>query len=259
MDEKEIIRKIMKKKEYSQLPFVDVKRVLEKFQTKELSDSERVKLVRRFLMENYSSFGSRKILVKQNPKKEWVLKKHLSTRERFSSYKEIYERVLEGLPKDKKLSVVDLGCGVNGFSYEFFKEAGFRVGYVGVEAIGQFVKKTNAFFERKNIQGRVFHESLMNLEKVLHIVKKTKKPRVVFLLKVIDSLESLERNYSKKLILSLREDVERFVVSFPLKSMVKRDKIWAKRTWFLRFLKHNFKLLRDFEIAEERFLIFENK
>ncbi len=257
MKKQEIIKKITKKKEYSQLPGKDVERVFEKFDKSHFSDEEKIKMIRKFLMENYSGFGSKKLLTKRERKAEWILKKHLSTRERYKHYKEIYERILKGFSKN--IGVIDLGCGVNGFSYPFFLEAGLNPDYIGVEAIGQFVEKTNNFFEENKHKGRVVHETLLHLEKIKEIVKKTKKPRVVLMFKVVDSLESLERNYSKELILELKDFVERFVVSFPTKSMVKREQIWVKRTWFLNFVKNYFSLSDDFEIGDERYFVFRNK
>lgn len=257
MNQGELISKITEKKELSQLPEEDVKLVLKKFNKPQFSDVEKIKFTRKILMEIYSGFSSRKILSGKKRDSEWILKKHLSTRERFPHYAEIYNRILEGI-KRERMTIFDIGSGVNGFSYMFFLKMGFKPKYIGIEAIGQFVEKTNKYFKENKYNGEVFHESILDFEKIKSRIKRTKTPRVVFMLKVIDSLESLKRDYSKELILGLRNFVERFVVSFPTKSMVSRKKIWAKRTWFLQFVEENFKILDDFELGDERFIVFKS-
>jgi hypothetical protein len=257
MNKQEMIAKIMQKKEFSELPKKDVEMALKKFDKEHLLDEEKIKLTRNLLMEVFSAFTSRKLLSLRDREPGWILKKHLSTRERNPYYKEIYKRILKDLGKD--LSIIDLGSGVNGFSYESFGKAGFNVDYTGVEAIGQLVRLTNKYFRKNKIRGKAIHLSLFELEKLKKIIKKTKEPRVVFLLKLVDSLELLERNYSKKLISGISGLVDRIVVSFPTESMIKREKIWVKRTWILRFIEKDFKLLDHFQLGAERYLAFSKK
>lgn len=257
MSKKEIIEKVMKKKEFSDLPKKDVEMAFSKFERRQTSDEEKVKLTRKLLMEVFSAFMSRKLFSSKERGVEWILRKHLSTRERIPYYEKIYGRILDGIGKE--VSVIDLGAGVNGFSYEYFKKAGFKVDYLAVEAIGQLVKLMNKHFRKNKINGRAVHLSLFELNKVKREIKKTKEPRVVFLLKTVDSLELMERNYSKKLISEISGLADRIVVSFPTESMIKREKIWVKRTWILKFIKENFNLLDDFQLGAERFLVFSKR
>jgi hypothetical protein len=257
MNKSELIQKIMQKKEFSNLPLKDVKRAFEKFDKEHLTDEEKIKQTRAFLMEIFSGFTSRKLLSSRQREPEWILKKHLSTRERLPYYKKIYRRILKDLGKD--INVIDLGAGVNGFSYTYFKEIGLNVNYVGIEVIGQLVESMNLYFKKEKLRAKALHLSLFDIDKIREIVKKTKKPRIVFLFKIVDSLEGTERNYSKKLILELSKYVDKFVVSFPTESMIKREKIWVKRTWMLRFIEENFKLLDDFQLGGERYLSFKKK
>jgi len=257
MNKKEIIKKIMQKKEFSELPEKDVELALEKFDKKHYLDGERVKLTRKLLMEVFSAFTSRKLLSLRDRDPEWILKKHLSTRERIPYYRDVYGKILKGLGKE--MSIVDLGAGVNGFSYAYFEEAGFEVNYVAIEAIGQLVKSMNNYFKKNKIKGKAFHFSLFEVNKVKREIRKTKKPKVVFLFKTIDSLELLQRDYSKKLISEISGLVERIVVSFPTQSMIKREKIWVKRTWILKFIEKHFKLLDHFQLGAERYIIFSKK
>ena len=280
MDKKELIKKITLKKEFSKLPKKDVELVFEKFDKDIYCDEEKIKLTRDLLRKVYSSFSSRKLLeikerdvdakskrISRRPKlnskfnsNEWVLNKHKSTKERLPYYEEVYVRIFENI-KEKDISVIDLGAGVNGFSYGFFNTlkctSNKKINYIGVEAVGQLVELVNYFFEKNKISGKVFHLSLFEIDKIKKLIKKQKKPRIVFLFKVIDSLEVIERNYSKKLLEEIVPLVDMVVLSFATRSLGKRSKFSAHRSWIKRFIDENFEMLEDFEIGGEQYLIFQ--
>lgn len=276
---KQLIQKIISRKEYSQLPMKDVELAFEKFDKDKYSDEEKIKLTRKLLREVFSSFTSQKLLSLKNKNFEWILRKHLSTRERLPYYGEVYQRILKGL--DKEISIIDLGAGVNGFSYNFLKGEGVspnsrprsvidktnlplakslatppKVRYIAIEAIGQLVELMNDYFKKEKIKGEAIHLSLFELEKVKEIIKAERKPRIVFLFKTIDSLEMLKRDYSKKLILGVGDLADRIVVSFAVKSMGKRERFQANRKWITDLIKKNFKMIDDFELGGERYISF---
>jgi SAM-dependent methyltransferase len=253
---KEIYEKIIKKKEFSQIPKSDVEKAWKIYSKNEnLGDDEKVKKTRNLLRKIYSGFGGRKIFLWKDKSKDEILEKHLSTRERFNYYLEIYERLLK---KIDKCSVIDLGSGVNGFSYEYFEEIGKEVSYFGVEAVGQLVDLTKEFFESKNFDAKCVHISLFELDKIKKLIEDMKKPRVIFMFKVIDSLESLKRNYTLELLSELKKlKIERFVISFATESWFKRKKFFVKRNWLIDFLRENFEFIDDFNIGGERYLVFE--
>jgi hypothetical protein len=255
MNKQEIIEKIIMKKEFSQLPKEDIEKAFSKFDKPSYLDEEKVKLTRDLLRKTFSAFTSQKILLPREKSAEWVLKKHFSTRERFSEYSRIYSRLLKKF--NRKINLFDLGAGINGFSYPFFKNS--KVNYFGIEAIGQLVESTNAYFKKEKINGKTFHKSLFNLDFVSKLIKSSKGTKVIFLFKTIDSLENLENNYSKKLISTLLPLVDLFVVSFATKSLVKRSSFYANRNWIFSFIRENFKILDDFEVNGERYISFENK
>jgi len=255
-----IYEKIVKKKEFSEIPIEDVERVWNLFDGKNLLDEEKIKKVRDLLRIIYSGFGGRKILVWKNKNAEEILKKHLSTRERYDYYPEIYERLLKRVGKNKETNIIDLGCGVNGFSYKFFKEIGYNVNYTGIEALGQLVNITNLFFKTNKIKGVVYHKSLFEKDKIVEIINKAKKPKIIFMFKVIDALETLERNYTLKLLESIKNSsVDEVVISFATESWIKRKKFYVQRTWLINFIKANFEFLDDFEIMGERYLVFSKQ
>jgi hypothetical protein len=250
---KEILDKIREKREFSQLPEKDIEIAFENFEKRQASEDEKIKLTKELLRKLFSAFVSKKLLSLKNKEPEWILRKHISTRERLSFYKEIYERIFNG---DNKASVIDLGAGINGFSYNFFKEAGVKVKYTAIESVGQLVELMNFFFKKNKISAKAITLSLFEKEKVKEIIKSEDKPKVIFLFKVIDALESVKRDYSKELILELVPLADKFVLSFPTKSLGNRQKFKAKRNWIIDFVQDNFKILDDFEIGGEHYLVF---
>jgi hypothetical protein len=255
----ELIDWIMKKPQYAELPRKDVEMIFRQFKRENYSDEELKKLVREKLRMLYSSFSGKKLFLWKGKSVDDVLKKHLSTRERYEHYEEIYARILKGLPK--KISVVDLGAGVNGFSYNYFRKVGFNADYLAVEAIGQLSGLVQEYFEREKIHGRSIHGSLFDLKLLKELILKTKKPRIVFLFKVIDALEGVERNYSHKLISFLFDEcsIERIIVSFATRSMFARRKFYINRRWLTDFLQERYRITDDFEIGGERYLVVERK
>ena len=121
MNKRELIFKITSKKEFSELPREDVELAFLKFDKKNITDYQKLKFTRSFLRKVYSSFSSRKLLVPKEKDSKWILMKHKSTKERGPFYPEVYSRILKGFEKRKRVSIVDLGCGVNGFSFELLK------------------------------------------------------------------------------------------------------------------------------------------
>lgn len=254
--EENLIKKVIEKKEYSQLPIKDVKSVFEKFNKDDFSDEEKVKFTRDFLRKVFLGFSGRKLLVFKNKSIEEILRKHLSTRERYPYYTEVYERILKNLPD--KINILDFGAGVNGLSYDFINKIGKQADYIGIEAIGQIVDLVNEYFKREKVKGKMIHLSLFELEKVKKIINKTDKPRVVFLFKVIDSLEKFERDYTKILLKEIVSKVDRIVISFATESWVKRKKFYVSRKWLIDFIKENWQFIDDFKLGGERYLVFEN-
>jgi len=282
MNKFELLQKITEKKEFSQLPKKDVELAFSHFEKREVGDEEKIKLTRELLHKVFGAFTSQKLLSPKNKNEEWILRKHLSTRERLDYYPELYKKLLANY-KNKKISIVDLGAGVNGFSYKYFLK---NTTYLGIEAVGQLVNLMNFYFKKsprddsskddsprddsgeppavpsgepKKLNAKAIHESLFELEKIKKIITEAKKPKIIFLFKVLDSLEMLERDYSKKLLLGIVSLVDRVVVSFATRSMIRKKEFKAKRNWILDFIRENFKILDDFEIGGERYICFEKR
>lgn len=248
-----IFKKIREKREFSQLPEKDIELAYEQFEKRQASEDEKIKLTRELLRKIFSAFISKKLLSLKNKEPEWILRKHISTRERLLHYGEIYKRIFQDY---KKASVIDLGAGINGFSYNFFKKTGVNIDYTAIESVGQLTELMNFYFKQNKLDGKAINLSLFETEKVKEIIEKTKKPRVIFLFKVIDALESLKWNYSKELISEIVPLSDKIVVSFATKSLGSRENFKVKRTWIIDFIKENFKVLDNFEIGGEHYLVF---
>ena len=181
MDKRQIVKKVMEKQELKEIPIEDAEMALALCFKKNGSDEENIECTREILHNAYGAFGSRKLLVVSRKEKEpeWILRKHLSTRERLPHYKDIYKRILGKF----KGTIFDLGAGVNGFSIGFIPENR----YIGIEGIGQLVNLMNNYFKKQRYNARAIHLSLFELEKVKDLIKKEKGKKIIFLFKVLDS------------------------------------------------------------------------
>jgi hypothetical protein len=257
MNRKEILDKIVEKKEFSNLPRRDVELIFSKFERRETTDEDKIKLTRNLLRKVFFSFGSVKLLnssLVNKKSSEDILKKHVSTRERTGFYEELYKKIIF---KDKDVCVFDLGAGINGFSYNFLPKN--ISSYIAIESVGQLVNLMNYYFKTRGFEKAfALKESLFNSDKIIKILKQVSEPKIVFLFKVLDSLEMVERNYSKKFLEEIVPLVNRVVVSFATKSLIKRESFRVKRYWFENFIKKKgWKIIEDFELGTERYIVLE--
>lgn len=255
MNKEELIKKITEKKEFSQLPKKDVEIVFSKFDKSSYIDEEKIKLTRDLLRKVFSVFTSGKLLTIKDKEPEWILRKHISTRERFEYYPELYFRLLEEFNKEN-ITIFDLGAGINGFSYNFFPK---NTSYIGIEGMKQLVDLMNYYFKKRNLKGIAIHESLFEIEKIKKEIKQVKGKRIIFLFKIIDSLEMIKGDYSKTLLRELTPLADKVVLSFATRSLIKRQKFKANRNWIKEFIKENFELLDEFELGIEKYLVFRPK
>ncbi len=251
MDELKLIQKIMEKPELRNLPVEDVEMALSLCAKKDNLDEENIKCTREVLHSVYGAFSSRKLLSPKEKDAEWILRKHISTRERLPHYSEIYSRIL----KQKKTTIFDLGAGVNGFSLGFVP----KNKYVAVEGVGQLVDLMNGYFKKEKLNGKAIHLSLFRKEKIKELIKREKGKKIVYLFKVLDSLETLKRDYSKELLEEVVPLVDRVVISLATRSFSGKTKFKVQRYWILSFIEQNFKIIDDFELGGERYIVFEGK
>ena len=68
----------------------------------------------------------------------------------------------------------------------------------------------------------------------------------------------VDRNYSKLLLKEISPLVNRVVISFATRSLIKRKRFKAKRKWLVNFIKENFRIIDDFELSGEKYIVFES-
>ena len=208
-----------------------------------------VKDARVLLRKYFGVFLTNRVLKAKGSADE-ILRMHLSSRKR--DYERFYAEIFSGI--DSVGSVIDLGAGVNGFSYSYLNERLGDVDYVAVEAVGQLVENMNKYFEDEGFSAKAVCEDLFNIESVLKILGKQRKPRIVFMFQVVDALENLERDFSKEFILKVSRECEVIVLSLPTESLGGRKKFEVRRKWIVDFLGENFVVEKDFVMDGERII-----
>jgi hypothetical protein len=254
MDEdKKIMFEIKEKKEFSYISNGIIERVLNLPNVKKKKGKEKVKEARAMLRKYFSVFISNK-LVKGKLEAEEILKKHLSTKTR--DYKKLYEKIIQ----DEK-TIIDLGAGLNGFSFPYMLEVNSEIRYFAVEAILPFVELMNDYFQEKKFNAFAVHGDLFNLSEIIHLIGKEKSPKAIFLFNVVDALE-LEWDYSKKFLLEIKKLIhneDKIVLSFPTKSLSGKTNFKVKRYWLLDFLENEFRVEDNFDMNGEKFFVLRKK
>jgi len=247
---KELIAEIKKKREFSGLPNSIVERAAKMV-------GGDVKESRALLRKYFGVFLTNKVL-KGKGSAEGILGAHMSSKKR--DYGEFYREIFSDMEDVK--SVIDLGCGMNGFSYGYLKKELGDVNYLAVEAAGQVVDNMNRYFKDRGLEkAHALREDLFETEKITNLLKGYEgyKPRVVFMFQVVDALENLERDFSKKFIMEISKECEKIVLTLPTESLGGRKKFVVQRKWIVDFLHENFKIEKDFRRDGERVIIIEKK
>ena len=156
----------------------------------------------------------------------------------------IYEEIFSLVGKFYRL--LDLGSGLNPMYYaKLNKEAE----YYCCDINNQEIKALNRYFRRNKIIGEAFVFDL-----VYDDLSLLPKADVIFLFRVLESLEYYERNISKRILENLNSKI--IVVSFAKNVLSNRGNIRRKgRIWFRRILKRLNYRYKDYDIGDEIFLV----
>ena len=236
-----LIKDVKRKKEFSRLPDSVVERAVG-------IAGDDVKEVRALLRKYFGVFLTNRVLKGKGD----LLGSHMSSKKR--DYEKFYGEIFSDI--DDVGSVVDLGCGANGFSYGYLPKG---VDYVGFEAAGQLVDHMNKYFEDNDFSANAVVGDLFDVKSVLNILKTAKRPRVVFLFQVVDALENLEKDFSKRFLLEISKECEWIVMSLPTESLGGRKKFAVQRKWMMDFLEENFLIEKEFAMFGEKIIIIKNK
>ncbi len=201
-------------------------------------------------------------LLKEKKYKE-ILNLHQSTKERIKSYDEIYKQIFNMLKKNsdekiknKKISIMDLACGLNPISAVFIKEKINK--YFASDISKSDCNFLNEFFKIEKIDGNAVAYDLTKSDDVDKISKLSKEYDVCFLFKTLDSIEFIEWGLSEKLIEKIHSKF--IVVSFPTLSIGGKKTIdKTKRKWFEDLLILKEYKYKTFEVDTELFYFVKNK
>jgi len=242
----ELIAIIKQKKEFSNLPDSLVWEFSKKC-------GGGVKETRSLLRKFFGVFLTNKVMKGDGVD---ILKHHKSSMDR--DYEEYYSKLLDNVGKVK--TIIDLGCGVNGFSYNFLKSNFGDVKYVGVEAVGQLVNKMNEYFNKEKIMNaKAIWGDLFDMQVIKDIVTYSKRPVCIMLLQSIDAMESLRKDSSKSLLLSIKDLLGKsdFIVIISPRKIVNSQNISQK---YLQILTDNYKTFNySLDTNFDEFLKLPNK
>lgn len=181
-----------------------------------------------------------------------LLSSHQSTFERKEFYENLYTELFSYVGKCE--SILDVGCGLNPLAYSFLD---FSPLYYCSDISSLDVEFLNTFFEQADINGSAFVVDLLDSksrEKLYGL-----SVDVIFMFKLVDTLEGQERNVSKRIIKKFISKLKpkKIVVSFALKSLggkgMRKGKV---DNWFSRFLDAEGLSYQIIRIENEEFWLF---
>jgi hypothetical protein len=194
-----------------------------------------------FVVDNYNK---REKLFKEllkNPTMEnhiEILKLHKSSNERIDYYPFLYTQIFSITGKPNK--ILDLGCGLNPFSYPFLD---CKPEYIACDISPGDCGLIQKFFDYFNINGTAFYFNLIEFKKTkfAHFLLDID---ICFMLKIVDTLEDQKKGITQNIIKGI--NCKALVISFSTISIGGKTEI-KKRFWFENLLK---KMGRKFEIMK---------
>jgi hypothetical protein len=179
-----------------------------------------------------------------------ILKTHASTKERLPYYEKLYDKIWKITKKPK--SIIDLGCGINPFSFVFMnlKNVKLFVYDISNDEI-DILNKYFGFLHEKNnhFVGKAFTLDALNWRKI-------PKADVCFLFKMTDVLDRGKGHKSSELVIS-NIPTKFVVVSFPTLTMSGKKMNYPRRKWIELMcdrLEYKYKVI---EYANEIFYVIE--
>ncbi len=220
------------------------------FSTRSAYYKKIIKDVRMQLRRSYGLFRKKrkalkefKIDVDESSVKE-ILKSHPSTKERLPFYKEIYEKIFMFTENPKV--ILDLGCGLNPFSYSYMKLSDSM--YFAYDLSAGEIKLINDYFRKSGIKGRADVLNFLHTDKV----KKLPKADVAFLFKITDILDK-GKGHKKTEELIQAVPAGFVVVSFPTVTMSGRKMNFPQRRWIELMCSRLRYQFQSFEAGNEIF------
>lgn len=191
-----------------------------------------------------------------------LLATHQSSRERLPFYSLFYEELKKRITEWD--TVLELGCGLNPISYPLLVEKiGTTPKYICCDIASSDMRFLTEYFTTMNITGEARVLDAHEHEAVEKLVSE-EKPDVVFMLKLLDTLESTQRHSTKKLLPRIATHTKYLVVSFATISLGGGKTIGDdKRAWFENYLEKQKENANwewtTFSIPNEKVYVIETK
>jgi len=172
-----------------------------------------------------------------------ILLTNSSTKERLENYEEIYKKVFE--ITGKPTSILDLGCGLNPFSFLMMKLD--KLDYYAYDIDNADISLLNDYFFniKEKITGKAETINLATMDE--SEIKNLPRVDVCFMFKLVDVLDRKDHKQSEKIISNLNSNW--IVVSFSKRTLTGQMMNFPYRGWIERMLERvglEFKIL-DFE------------
>lgn len=213
------------------------------------------KHIRKKLREVHGVFNKNKksTTKKQEPKQEIIslLEQHQSTKERLSSFQEIYKKAL----KQKNLRILDLGCGYNPL---FFLLLNTKINCVAIDINSKELETLKEIYQKNNEEIQTIQADITSQETQKQIEKISKNIDVTLMLKLLDSLETKKRGTTKELL--NKTNSKEILISFATKTIGGKKEIKGERKWFQEALnKSKYKLKETIETRNEKYYVLKQE
>ncbi len=200
-----------------------------------------------FFEKKYSSKKDKyvqELIVNENEETvQQLLQIHRSTNERREAYDYLYTLLFEKTGKPE--SILDIGCGFNPFAYTYLS---CTPSYHCMDLACADLRLITAYFTHKKVPHTITCADLTTYDKPFV------KTDIVFAFKVFDSLETIQKGITKKIIQALQANY--LIASFPTKSIGKKKTI-PRREWFLRLVNEH--IIDTISLENEEFYIITLK
>ena len=261
----ELLIEVKQNKKYSgisdEIVLPEIKNYLLKNKLTKIT-KEDIKEIRNTLHKSYASFQTKKknkIAVYLDKLKNnsndleltsKLLSITLSTKERLSSYPEIYRAIFEITGKPK--TIIDLGAGFNLFSFPFMdlpslNYYSYDINEKDIDYLNRYIK----IMKDRGLNGKAAILDLRNLSKISYM----HSADIVFLFKVIDLIDKENHKPSEELIKLLFKKAKFIVASFATKTLTRKLMNHPNRKWFELMLKRNNLNFKTFKTDNELFYV----
>jgi len=236
---KDIVDKVMDQKKYKNLSRdVVVTEVMEyiKKNSKLMNNKQTIKGIRAQLHKSYSSFQTKKKrkaeeyleYLKQNINSKDIQNRLLSitvsTKERLPYYEELYQKIFQITGKPQ--TIIDLGCGLNPFSYPLMDLS--SVNYLAYDVDNEDMKLLNDYFKLMKSEGLNGKAAILDVRNTKSI-SSIPPSDIILLLKTIDIIDKENHKPSEELIKQLIKKTKFIIVSFATKTLTRKPMKNPKR------------------------------